>query len=811
MALDIRPTDAALEAALIRALVACDGVQGLGQQDYVRLQRAAQYNGDDPELQLGLAVAAKERGDHETAIVALEAMRRLGRGGTEVLREIAALLATGNVRNEHAERLLREAAASLPEDLDVMSCLSDTVAALGRTDPESLTHIRKALIHGVAGKSALLHLLTTLLDQGKHGEALSICATARPVFGDSSELQRLEAQAILGVDRIEDGIRILESLVQKNPTDQAALLALADAYYRQRVVCPEVREVLLKSCEFAPEKRTFRLALGRCEAAAGEYALAIPNLKKAAADPELCSTVRDEVTALVAQNPDQPSLRWFLTTLLIDQNRLSEAVSQLERIREIDPTQHKLVATFVDRILAKDANHLGATILKGRLQFAVGNLEGARKILLSATDRSPGNPLILGSLVEVLQESIQSGADPSARIALGRALMQQEKWEAATEVLQVAAQDYRLEAEAGRLLGECYMRQGMLDYALQHLRKQPSDPQLVVLITELAGRFEASEDIEGAKQAYKHCLVIDPNNRVASKRLQSLAGITQDPLVEGAQTAQAIPVDSNTERYDILEDLGRGAMGIVFKAHDRELDELVAIKILPDNLSENSKALARFKTEARSARRLAHPNIVRIHDLGEARGRKFISMEYIDGMDLRGYLKTLKKRLNLSEVHGIIYPVALALDYAHTNQIVHRDIKPANIMITRDGVVKVSDFGIAKILQSASETMIGAIVGTPIYMSPEQITGQPVDHRTDIYALGIMMYELISGRPPFHEGDLAYQHVHVPPAPIPNLPVDVWNILLRALAKKREDRFATAGEMAAMMESNPNLGRAVAG
>jgi serine/threonine-protein kinase len=248
-------------------------------------------------------------------------------------------------------------------------------------------------------------------------------------------------------------------------------------------------------------------------------------------------------------------------------------------------------------------------------------------------------------------------------------------------------------------------------------------------------------------------------------------------------------------RYELVEELGRGAMGIVYRARDNELEEFVALKILPDNLSQNPEAVQRFRAEARAARRLAHPNIVRIHDIGEEQGRKYISMEFVKGSDLKRLLRQQRK-LDIDKAVSIILPICDALDYAHRQGIVHRDIKPANIMLTEDGVAKLSDFGIAKALELTGETKTGAIIGTPLYMSPEQVQGRPVDHRADIYSLGIMFYELLAGKPPFTEGDIAYQHCRVPARPIPGIPDELNAIILKCIEKDREQRWASAGELA---------------
>ena len=253
-------------------------------------------------------------------------------------------------------------------------------------------------------------------------------------------------------------------------------------------------------------------------------------------------------------------------------------------------------------------------------------------------------------------------------------------------------------------------------------------------------------------------------------------------------------------RYHAVTELGRGAMGIVYKARDSELDELVALKILPDTLGNNPEALRRFRQEARNARHLAHPNIVRIHDIGEEMGRKYISMEFVNGADLKQKLIACKRKFPFEETVAYTRQIISALTAAHDAGIVHRDIKPANIMITKEGKVKVTDFGIAKAVaedtqHSADATKMGSIVGTPLYMSPEQVQGSSVDYRSDIYSLGVMLYELVSGYPPFTEGDLAYHHVFTEPKPLEGVHEEFAKIVLKCLKKKANERWQNAHEV----------------
>ena len=269
---------------------------------------------------------------------------------------------------------------------------------------------------------------------------------------------------------------------------------------------------------------------------------------------------------------------------------------------------------------------------------------------------------------------------------------------------------------------------------------------------------------------------------------------------------------SHIGRYEIIEELGRGAMGLVYKAHDPLIERFVAVKtinlqILPDN--EKSKYKARFYQEAKAAGHLNHPNIVTIHDLGESGDTAFIAMELMEGRELQTILDS-GKRLSIEETLNISEQVASGLFYAHQRGIVHRDIKPSNIMVLGNNHAKIADFGIARMASTLtlSLTQAGMIIGSPLYMSPEQIESKPLDARSDIFSLGIVLYQMLTGRVPF-SGDnvnsVMFQIVNrAPPKPSSlnsEIPDMLDRIVLKCLAKNPNDRYPNANELARDLRS----------
>jgi serine/threonine protein kinase len=261
---------------------------------------------------------------------------------------------------------------------------------------------------------------------------------------------------------------------------------------------------------------------------------------------------------------------------------------------------------------------------------------------------------------------------------------------------------------------------------------------------------------------------------------------------------------SHLGRYEVIGELGQGAMGVVYKAKDPLIDRVVAIKTINLGLAldEKDEYEGRFYQEAKAAGRLNHPNIVTIYDVGKSGDVAYIAMEFLEGRELRDIMNE-RGILPVEQVLDVVSQVAFGLAYAHEHGIVHRDVKPSNIMLVRDGHVKITDFGIARMASSAVRTQTGMVLGSPKYMSPEQVMGKDIDQRSDIFSLGVMLYELLTGQAPF-DGEnvnaIMYQTLNLAPAPPsslnPAVPEMVNFIVAKALAKGLDDRYQNAKDFA---------------
>ena len=312
---------------------------------------------------------------------------------------------------------------------------------------------------------------------------------------------------------------------------------------------------------------------------------------------------------------------------------------------------------------------------------------------------------------------------------------------------------------------------------------------------------EKLNNLEKAREYFDKVNVYIFDYKDVTMRLQQL----QEKIRASSQKQDYdVDVSANTvvlskkERYKIIEEIGKGGMGIVYKAEDSLLKRIVALKKLPPQFQRDEKAIARFMKEAQSAAILNHPNIVTLYDLGyEPDGSIYIAMEFVEGKTLKEILKE-SGPFPVKVIILVLGQMAKGLGYAHKKGIVHRDIKPSNIMWTPDKKVKIMDFGLAAAMEELKEG-VTTIVGTPYYMSPEQALGNPVDQRTDIYSLGITIYEILVGFPPFKEGDIGYHHIHTPPPPPSKFnrdtPPQLEKIVLKCLEKEPENRYFSTEEL----------------
>lgn len=400
-------------------------------------------------------------------------------------------------------------------------------------------------------------------------------------------------------------------------------------------------------------------------------------------------------------------------------------------------------------------------------------------------------------------------ATPALLIVLGHLFMTIKSLRV-TEALRASSE--MESAESNRMLGIAFQGQGQLDMAFEKFRRCPRDEQILEPIYNLGLDFERKRQFTKAISAYEYVLDIQADFKDAKARAERARKLNDTVMLGGNVGAGTLMMSGEDiekpmlGRYEVERELGKGAMGVVYLGKDPKIGRTVAIKTMAlsqefeeDELDEVKE---RFFREAETAGRLTHPNIVTIYDAGEEHDLAYIAMEFIKGYDLTAHTKP-GKLLPPKEVLALIADAADALNYAHSNNVIHRDIKPANLMWLPDShQVKVTDFGIARLTDS-SKTKTGMVLGTPSYMSPEQLAGKKVDGRSDLFSLGVTLYQMLSGRLPFTGDSMAtlmFKIANEPHAPIGDsvegIDPRIDKVISNALAKDRERRYKQGADLA---------------
>ena len=364
------------------------------------------------------------------------------------------------------------------------------------------------------------------------------------------------------------------------------------------------------------------------------------------------------------------------------------------------------------------------------------------------------------------------------------------------DLQQIERRDRRY-GESCRLAAEVLFQKGDYEAAAQRQAEaitiaggESASPDLH---ERLGVMLSHTDDKRAALEAFETVRRLDPRRVDVTEQI--------DRLREEIATLEASssgPRGDVPSRYELLEEIGRGGMGVVYKARDLRLDRIVALKRLPDNLRDNDAAAKLFLREARAAASLNHTNIVTVYDADEENGHYHITMELLEGLPIN-VIQERRGRLSPVDTARIGIQVCAGLAYAHERRIIHRDVKTANLFFTRDKVVKIMDFGLAKTIEEVrkNSTVIG---GTPYYMAPEQAAGGEIGPATDLYALGVTFHRLLTGTFPFTEGDLAYQHRHTAPADPrehhAELPEEWARLILDLLEKDPAARPAQATDVA---------------
>jgi tetratricopeptide (TPR) repeat protein len=582
------------------------------------------------------------------------------------------------------------------------------------------------------------------------------------------------------------------------------LSALPDELRTSNPFLKRIAEEMGKICEkeslFAEAGR-FYLYAGLLSKSASAYELA--GDKKRAGELFFQSRDFQNSKRIFEEIGDREMLKRIELEISVEEKKFHDAGRMAEELGDF-----KRAAEFYE--IAGNYIKTGEMLLKvGDAIRAAGMFERAGNLVMAAEAFEKGGDFKKAAEVYKKlgnkKKEIECYISAEDFFKAGKASFETGDLENAMKFLQKVPPNSDDYTKASELLGIIFAERGLYTQSIERLKVSlknlPCDPSTIRAYYALGISYQATGNIKSALSTFEKILAVDINYRDVPQRVyelkQLLTPSSRREFESLAETKDLRRKEKPVEKYEIMEEIGRGGMGIVYKARDKILDRIVALKVLPQELASNKEAVESFIKEAKACASLIHPNIVTVYEAGFFRGSLFISMEYIDGPSIKEMLDK-GERLNYKYVVFVAGQVCKGLDFAHSKRIIHRDIKPGNIMLTSKKVVKIVDFGLARVIE---EIRRGYTVtsGTPYYMSPEQTLGEEVDQRTDIYSLGVTMYEMLTGEPPFSGGDIGYHHVHTPPPPIrelvPDVPPKLEAIVLKCLEKKPEKRFQSAKEL----------------
>ncbi len=782
-------------------------------------EMALQFKQDDWEILRAHGRASRTKQDVPAMIRQYERLYQLGEKDSEVIVNLARGYLVSKKTDEFSLQIYQQAYKLDSDDNELISHMADCYISQNKFDEQAFIVYEKACTLNPDNSTYPLAVAQCLIHKLDFKTALDV---SRPILQQKPSdgfCLMIVGRAHLGLREFGQAVEYLEKALLSFPTEKSLVYDLARAYAGFQNSGDRALEIFKQAVKNDLNSVFLRKILAHALVERCDRDNAVEALHSwQQLDPKGISKIVTEFQALAKSFPNNIDIRKHIIVLELQLDRLDEVLESIKILEDMSSVQPEMLVNIYTDFLKKDSQNTDIRIRRARILASKDQFDPAINDLETVQLVKPSLNEVHELLEQLYAEKLKKEpANLGFLFKMGVLLYIRGDIERAIEYFQKTVKEGYREQESAKYLGLCFKKRGMLDLAYRQLSKLPMDVDMKEILYELANDYtemhQFSKALSVLEQIYAEDINFKDLKTTIARLREQTSGTGQVDHQMGTafrglnsaetviDSAQIVPGEGKKLRYEILKELGRGNMGIVCLAQDKELDEVVALKFLPEELHYDAMIVERFKQEVRSTRRLSHPNIVRIHDMGDEGGRKFISMEYIDGRNLKDILFEQKK-VTPMEVIDIGIQIAAALDYAHKTKVVHRDIKPANIMMTKEGTIKVMDFGIASMLERAGLTQTGALIGTPLYMSPEQAEGKPVDGRSDIYSFGVMLYELSTGKPPFFSGNISYQHVHVPPPPIEDetIPSNLVEIILKCMEKSPQDRFQTAGECMKTLE-----------
>ncbi|HHT9112761.1 MAG: protein kinase [Planctomycetes bacterium] len=620
-------------------------------------------------------------------------------------------------------------------------------------------------------------------------------------------------------------------IIELDPLNESAYKSLYEAYKKKGVLDKAIAEY--EATSRLNDNFMNKYILGHLYYYAGRIKDSIAYFNKFLTLPPNDTNIQFFLAYIYSENNEvERAVGIFQDLIIKDPSKLRVAISHLEKLlmHKLDEKQTpcllNALCEFCAQVMATDiplAENVLAKIIKLKPNDGIyqtkletlldraaeqyikgGQVDMAYERLQKLIHLRPDNlnyakrykdahKIIIEPKIKNLEKILSNINLPEAeanRIQYELATLYEEKEdEKALSLLQTVERvpsEYQLDAQFR--LGKFFFKKGTRNIAEEYFNKvieaaMPMDKKVDSLY-QIGVAFEEHDIPEKALDIYKKIISFDIGYKDIAKRLEI---ITQRLKMKETMSASELVLE---DRYEDIQLIGQGSIGVVYRAVDKILKRKVALKVIKDDYKNNKEAIERFIREAQSVSLFKHPGFITIYDINVNK-QFFIVMDYIEGEDLQLLMK--KGALPMKDAVQIAINICDALSCAHQNGVVHRDIKPGNILVMKDLRIKISDFGLTQLMTPSVIGQPGQVLGEPVYLSPEQIRGETLDYRSDIYSFGIILYEMLTGKTPFNEGDIAYRHINEEPQPPATLNSKIprWleNIVLKCIRKKPEDRY----------------------
>ena len=697
-----------------------------------------------------------------------------------------------------------------PKDSETLKRYLTTCGSAGVRDPR-ISDLGDSLLRDHPDDFDLnLLMVRLLLEQGAAADAHR-CGSAlisRIPEGDLEAVELL-ARAAFEAKDFEAAVPLYKRLNEAQSESGVWRKYLAVCLSRQGSHDEKSLTLYRQVAEAEPNDAVAQMILARGLLQSGDINAGISHVRGVLRNqPDLAPQITRLLTRVIPGLPPEATdpIRILLADLLSEQGEFSEAASHINEVTDLGSDDTKQLTLKIERLAGQTPHSADALQALGLLLIRRGEVQRAREVLEQATQIEPDSTDIEELLVACEEKLVAENDTAENRLRLGERCLRAGRHDQALTVLQPIQDDVFLFRPVRLALTRAYLEKGLTELAWQSLQQISLDANSKPLFYDLGERLRATGQMDLARDVWRQLYSSDIGFKDIRNRYELLVEEIR------AQEAGEAPPSKETitdigdklfrERFDLEVEVGAGGMGRVYRARDITLGETVALKILPPDLANRADVVERLKSEVRLARQLTHPNIIRIHDFGALGEMRFISMEFIEGPTLKRVVRG-KEVVPGDRKISFAKQMAEALAYAHRQGVIHRDIKPANILIAKGDVVKVTDFGIAKIITGSRSAVSSThqIVGTPLYMAPEQIRGESVDGRADIYSYGVTLFEMFMGAPPFTEGDLSYKHLTEPAPMVERVSPRLQRLVEKCLRKGPEDRWQKFEELSDALAS----------